>query len=193
VIRVEAKIGEINALLARVSGATPAALAVGALRGAQHVAGEIRSTLFDVVRGSSQSPLTGRLARSWRERLVVAEDQQATAEAYSDLAYARIQDEGGTITPRVRKYLAIPLIRMPVGKWPRDWPAGALSFVPTRRGGVLVRRAKKGRGEAVYALVRSVRIPAKRYVEKAVRKAEPEIPAIMDAAIQGELARGGVR
>lgn len=192
-IRVEANIESETKILRAIFDAPSEALAVGALRGAQHVAGEVRSVLFDVVRGSSASPLTGRLARSWRERLVVAEDRKATAEAYSDLVYARIQDEGGTITARTRKYLAIPLVRLPVGKWPRDWPRNALQFIPTRRGGVLVRKKKRGPAEAVYALVRSVNVPAKRYVATAVRRAEPEIPAIMEQAVRAEMAKAGVR
>ena len=177
----------------RVFGAVGVAVAdtlgVAALRGAEHVAGSIRAEAMGRVKGSPTTVLTGALARSWRSRFVTRGATEATAEAYSELAYARIQDEGGTIKPRTRKFLAIPLVRLPVGKWPRDWPRDALQFIRTRRGGLLVERVKRGRGRAIYALVRSSTIKGSGYVAAGIKAAEPDLADIVGATLRTRLAR----
>lgn len=50
----------------------------------------------------------------------------------SNLIYARIQQEGGVVTPRGHKYLALPVLGhlRRGGVWPRDLPEGSMRFVP---------------------------------------------------------------
>ncbi len=154
-----------------------AAVAAAGLRVAQDAAGELAEQSMALL---TKDP-TGALARSFEARLVSSSGLVFAAEAGSRLPYARIQDEGGIIRPRRRKYLAIPIPgRVPRGMGPREYPR-PLSFVATKRGeGLLIE--KQGRGgallrglRAIYALKRSVRIPGVRYVEAAYNELEPTI------------------
>lgn len=134
---------------------------------------------------------TGALATNWVRQFLSARDGELRTGALSNVAYADIQDRGGTIVPRTRKYLAIPLLPFAEGKWPRHFPRGELRFVPAkgRPGGYLVRDAagKRGQGkigEAIFRLVPSVTIRGRGYIEYAARKAEPEIETLFERAAQ---------
>lgn len=50
----------------------------------------------------------------------------------SNLVYARIQQEGGVVTPRGHKYLALPVLGhlRRGGVWPKDLPRESMKFVP---------------------------------------------------------------
>ena len=146
-----------------------------ALAAAQVLVGAVREHIMDTSRG--RGPRTGRLARSFREEAEVTQ-RSMHIRAVSDLIYASIQDKGGIIRPKHVKKLAIPLIPMAIGKWPRHWPKGKLF----RRGNALSIRHGKGkraRIENVYALADSVKIEPKHYLEKASRQAAPEIAAFI--------------
>jgi len=143
---------------------------------AEILVGEVRVTIMEGYRGKSAAVVrTGNLARSFRKEVTVSQGA-VTLAAKSDSIYAKIQDQGGRIFPRTRKALAVPLIRLPVGKWPRHWSRGEL-FAIRKAGsveGVLAR--KRGRTiEAVYALRKSVKIEPKHYLRKASKEALPRI------------------
>lgn len=159
-------------------------LARPALQAAEIAAGELR-----IASNEMFSHRTGELARSWRPMFLRVSRSELTTAALSDLVYAAIQNDGGTIVPRTRKYLAIPLVDLPVGKWPRDFGRGELSFVPLKSGdgGLLVRAAKgKARqgkiGEAIFLLKKSVTLKGRHYIEKAAAIAEPRIQEHMAQA-----------
>lgn len=160
----------------------------------QILVGEVRDAILSgPVSDSPASVRTGALARSFREYVAVREGRVSIG-AQSDLVYARIQDQGGRITPRTRKALAIPLIRLPAGKWPRHWAKGELFFLPDKRGGrhvgVLARqKGKRGKVEAVYALKRSVRIPPKHYLERAAKTALPKIGKYLARTLGDEASK----
>ncbi len=169
------------------------------LRAAQHVVGEIRATLYETVRSGT----TGQLARSFEASFVERNGKTVSAAAGSDLIYARIQDEGGTILPRTVKRLAVPLNdngRLPIGKWPRHWAPGALTLIKSKRGNDLLAEIK-GVGKRAkiiprYALVKSVTLSPKGYLETAARRAEPGVEEILaegvgDAADQVIDGAGG--
>lgn len=113
---------------------------------------------------------TGRL-RGSIAGLVEDEPAAFLVRLRSDVPYARVQEEGGTIRPRRGKFLAIPnsLTGAGVSRYasPRDVPG--LRFVPTRGGasGMLVRdvgRGKSARIEVMFWLVRQVTLKPKRYL-----------------------------
>lgn len=154
----------------RAAALVPKAMEEGALLAAEHAAGELREVVLQEF-----DTRTGTLAASWRARLVAAEDVSVTAGAFSDVVYARIQDEGGTIFPRTVKRLAVPLKRsIPVGKWPRHFPKGALFLNQQHQ-----TLHDAGTGEPMFALKRHVTIPGRNYIEKARERAEPEIAEII--------------
>lgn len=72
-------------------------------------------------------PATGRLSKS----LAMLVDENSVTVG-SNLAYAAIQQLGGTVTPQGHKYLAIPVLGhlRRRGVWPRDLPRGSMKFKP---------------------------------------------------------------
>ena len=113
---VAALIESLRGTSARLDLEIPKAL----LRVAQHVTGEIRAAILALPDKGYRR--TGQMARSFREKLLANSGGIYSAKSYSDLSYAAIQDEGGTIKPRSKKFLAVPLnSSIPMGKWPRHW------------------------------------------------------------------------
>lgn len=150
----------------------PEAMGKGVFAAAVDAVGVIDDKVKELFR-----PGTGDLRRSFQARFVTKTGKEISAGALSTLAYARVQDEGGTITPRTRRNLAIPINKgIPRGLWPRQF--GELHWRPSRSPrvtGLLVNnlRKVKEKGRTVekfdvqYALVRSVTIRGKNYLAKA--------------------------
>jgi phage gpG-like protein len=76
----------------------------------------------------------------------------------TNVTYARIHQEGGTITPKRAKYLAIPLTPAAKVKRPLEWED---TFI---RKGIIFRNLGKDKVEALYKLQKSVKIPARPYL-----------------------------
>jgi phage gpG-like protein len=76
----------------------------------------------------------------------------------TNVKYARIHHEGGTIVPKKAKYLAIPLTPAAKVKKPLDWEDTFISK------GIIFRKLGKGKIEALYKLQKSVKIPARPYM-----------------------------
>ena len=81
-----------------------------------------------------------------------------TVRIGTNLKYARIHHEGGTILPFRAKYLAIPLTPEAAVRKPRDFTN---TFIAK---GCIMRSLEGGKAEALYALKRSVKIPARPYM-----------------------------
>ena len=157
---------------------SPKAL-LAAKRAAAVLTGHVRKQIAAGYEAKSVGTRTGGLARSFRDVAESTKEGLVFGTA-SDSVYARIQDSGGVITPSTRKALAVPLIQMAVGKWPRDWPKGELFRIRGKSGkSVLARRVGKDRVEAVYALVSSVTIRAKHYLEHAQGVAMNEVVEVL--------------
>lgn len=76
----------------------------------------------------------------------------------TNLTYAKIQHEGGTILPKKAKYLAIPLTPAAKLKSPREWDD---TFI---KKGIIFRNLDNDKIEALYKLQKSVKIPARPYL-----------------------------
>jgi hypothetical protein len=123
----------------------------------------------------------GGLRRSFlRPTLIMSSPEKATAGAMSDLVYAPIQDEGGTVkSRRSNGWLAVPVsetAKRGTRGWPRQWPKGSLVCIQKKgRDPVLVEIGKGKKGAASmrvhYALKKSVRITGNQYL----RRAQPPI------------------
>jgi len=107
-------------------------------------------------RGSDVS--TGRLAKS-----LTHHPYKTAVTVSSVLPYARIQQEGGTVKPKKRKRLAIPL-RLDLARshtWPKHWKAGRLACVVID-GKLFLKDTKTD--ELVYLLVKKVKIKGRPYL-----------------------------
>lgn len=179
-VSFDGEAGSIVDRIARgVSDEAPRAL----LLAAEHAAGELRRTAQTL---NSSGSARGGLARSFKAQFNAVQGATLSAGAYSDLPYADIQNRGGVVRPKRGKALAVPLkgAGVPAGKWPRDFPKGALFRV----GSALATRAgAKGRIKFLFALKSSVRIQPTGYVDYAAESVEPKIVEIM-----GDLAQRAI-
>lgn len=140
------------------------------LRAAQDAAGEIRKVIMSTSKGR-----TGKLARSFKAEFVSVGSGRVSAGAFSDLSYADIQDRGGTIRPKTMKRLAVPIMsgkNLPVGKWPRHFAKGQLTFIPRKGKAPLLAKVTRTRVTPLFVLMASVKIKPKRYLRAARPKAE---------------------
>lgn len=152
--------------------------------------GEVRREVVDKAKGG-----TGGLARSFEPKTIKTTEKETIVGTFSDLPYARIQDEGGTITAK-RGFRAIPIgdrARRVAGLWPRDWPQKALFAFKSKRGNVLLARSDREPGDSdflQYLLRRSVTLskhPLKGYLTRASKKASPLIEDLVSDGIQAEI------
>jgi hypothetical protein len=133
---------------------------------------------------------SGRLRNSIRTEVHddgTAHQMALRAGGERDVVYARIQELGGTITPRNGKFLAIPLAPALTGagvsryKSPRDVPG--LSFRGNANRGALVDKA----GVPWYALVKSVTIRPKFYLKAALDTASTDLSRRLVAVLSDAL------
>lgn len=186
----------VSLVMKRVGDGVKRTMPKTLLRAAQHAAGEIAAEAY-----STFSHPTGQLPRSFEGRFVGEFGGGWTAAAESDLAYARIQDEGGIILPRTRKNLAVPIrsANLPVGKWPRHFPtsgASALHYI-ARKGkrallAQIVGKGDKKKIKPIFVLMPFVRLswddPKRGYVGRGGDAAMPGIEQILAEAMD---AAGG--
>lgn len=161
---------------------------------ASTVAAESAGVFLDAVRRQIRATFrnqTGALENSFQIRFTPRKGERGTdAEVVSDLAYAGIQNYGGTILPRVARNLAVPLPGNPnPRKWPREYGDGELYPIKSRRGNRLLMSRADGR--PMFVLKKSVTLPATGYLEQAAVDAEAEMIDRAERTVIGMLkARG---
>lgn len=140
-----------------------------AINGSQILVGAVREECVEI--------RMAELARSYREEASVSDDNIRMG-AFSDLVYARIQDRGGTITPK-RKYLSIPVTAKAKNRWPRDWPRKGPEALFRPKGtnwlGTSTGKGKNSKFKLQYVLVTQTTITGKRYIDAASKRAVPKI------------------
>ena len=150
-------------LIKKLSSEITPTLAKSVLKAANYAGGVIARKVVEIMPGGK-----GRLAKSFLPAHFVATEGfgSVAAGALSDLVYAQIQDQGGAIYPRTAKRLAIPMTPKAEKRWPRDWPADALSYVPRPDGSALLfERLRNGKDVLQYVLKKSVYVPGQHYLE----------------------------
>ena len=113
---------------------------------------------------------------------------QAGGGTEGRVSYARMQEFGGTITPKRGKYLAIPLppakTAAGVAKGsPRMFPF--LTFVQSLKGQPLL--AHQDTGEPWFLLRRSVKIPKTRFLGRAVDDTVDQVPDALSPLLSATL------
>ncbi len=98
---------------------------------------------------------SGKLINSIKYR---TQGQKVIISAGGGLKYAAIQHQGGVIRPRKAKYLAIPLTKAAQVKSPRDFENTYIHK------GVIFLKVDGGKDIALYALKKSVTLPARPYM-----------------------------
>lgn len=148
---------------------------------------ELTTTALRAEAGAKQLTTTrlrvrsGSLRNSIQSQVEADGDSvRATIQAGSELAYARIQEEGGTITPVMGRFLAIPvgpaLTGAGVAKTsPRQVPG--LHFEP--RGP----RLADDQGRTWFLLKTSVTLKPKRFLADAVDAALEQLPEQLGQAV----------
>lgn len=190
-VGVEIKVDGLKGL-ETAAARTEVAFAKAVLRAAQHLTGVIRREVKDTFPGGR----TGALARSYRERFIGRSGTITSAGSFSDLVYARIQDEGGTITPKSGRYLAVPVggARVPVGKWPRHYGANELVLIKRKGRDALLAKVsgsgKRRKLKVLFVLKPKVVLRGRRYLDRASVKAEPEVARILEAALVAAVEQG---
>lgn len=189
-------VGSATAFFAALGNTLHPALAKAALRGAQFATGEIRSTLQ-----SDGTHKRGGLARSFKEQLVGQGSGVIAAESYSELVYARKQEEGGKISGKNGRRLAVPFkgVNLPPGKWPRHFPKtgpNALHLIPRGNKPPMLVQKRGGKNSErwvpIFILKTSVMIKAKHYVARTATRIAPAVQSIVADAVQDAI-RGASR
>lgn len=108
---------------------------------------------------------TRTLARSIGSEVLESDREHVLIGIGTDLEYAAIQEFGGTVTPKERMFLTVPLTEAAKATGASGW-GDALRPVMAEDGqsGVLVDEE----GAAQYALVKQVTIPAQPYLRPAL-------------------------
>ena len=129
---------------------------------------------------------SGTLARSIRAG-VTGNVLKLAANAGGDhLIYAHLQEEGGIVRPKNKKWLTIPVeggpAMTPAGvsryKTARDYPR-PLRFIKVRGSLALLVDERKRRSDIVYVLVKKVTVPGRYYMRDAFKEEAPKVePAI---------------
>ena len=128
----------------------------------------------------SKGRKTGQLARSVGMRMSGNTLTVGTNVAkQTDVKYARIQDEGGDIVPRTKKFLTVPF----PGVKGRAMDYKGQSFFFTSKAGNLIlamRTGKKGRVKPLFLLTKWVRIQPSHWFSRPMFEQRPELDRYMD-------------
>lgn len=162
--------------------------------GALKAADRVRGVIDKEVRSTYQS--RGLLARSFEATLIQATSGKVTSAALSDSSYAGIQNRGGTIRPRNRKNLAIPLRQHDRNNyvWPRNHPdRERFVFIKSKRGNKLLALVSGKTIDPVYLLKPQVTIRGTRYLDRAKKKSEPIVKKVFGDEVKLGVVEAGKR
>lgn len=137
----------------------------------------------DTIRGKFGAG-TGEFPRSYKAVMI-----SGNAAVVSDLVYARIQDKGGTIRPRRRKFLAIPISQEAKKKAKtahglREWPRDRLRIIKTRKGTLIAAEIKDKMVTVHYVLKKEVTLSGKQYLTEALKSAKGPMQDAYDAQMK---------
>lgn len=142
------------------------------------VEGRVKHNIRGTFKGSAIRRPKGKLLQSWTSATFERGGALVTAVG-SSLIYAKIQEEGGTVVPRNKKFLAVPLTPAAAKARPLDFHD---TYLIPSKSGFVIRQA--GSDENLYALVKSVKIPARPYVAPAQRDTQAKVLKLVGGRVE---------
>ena len=126
---------------------------------------------------------SGQLRRGIKKKVIVTGDAYKLEVGTQGVKYARILEKGGTITPKRKQYLTIPL--KGVKGRARDYPGAFV--IKSKKGNLLIvqRRAKKYKGsmlKPLFVLKKQVKIPRFAWLEKSLRDRKGKLDNMLGKA-----------
>ena len=149
----------------------------------------LRAKIVREIHSRAKEP-KGDLWRSYQVELIDKGDEEVSVGVFSDLVYAEIQDEGGTIRAK-KKYLAIPFkdAKSEIGvRWPRDFSKGELSFAKGKKVGTAY--LFKG-DKLMFVLKERVEIPGLDYLDPALAAYDKDVEKRLDQHIGLSFKKAG--
>ena len=153
----------------------------------------LEEAIVDAIYSTAKNP-KGGLADSYNPELVDTGKEEISFGVFSDLIYAKVQDEGDTLTPNAPlKWMAYPHkdAKSYVGtRWPRDFPKGALNFALGKKPGTAY-LFEDGRDAPVFILKKKVKIPGLQYLDKALSNFDGDVEKSFDKNVGLVFEKGG--
>lgn len=173
------------------------------------VALDVRENILMNLRGRSATSLetrSGTLMRSWSRFPETGEDSGgAFAKLSSSAVYAAIHEFGGTVVPRAKAFLTMPLDAVRNASGTRTkFGAGELrdnpgllglkgTFINKARTAIMgVRPGKAGGLVPLFAIRDSVEIPARPYVSAAIDRTKGRVAELVSTAVERAFGRAGL-
>ena len=151
---------------------------------------ELQGTVRQLLSGALLKNRTGNLRNSFVPGPLRVDSTAVSGGVGSNLIYARIQDQGGTITPKNAQNLTIPLSAVLTGNGVARYSARDIISNPRASGfdGTFFRNGilfgKRG-NEIVplFSLKKSVAIRPHHYIQAALEQIKPQAEAAMKQAV----------
>jgi len=166
----------------------------GILKAMEQSAHFLTESIVDAIYSLAKNP-KGGLADSYEPELIDT-GEEVTFGVFSDLIYAKTQDEGDTLTPNAPlKWMAYPhrSAKSYVGiRWPRDFPKGKLNFaLSSHDPNGTAYLFENGREKPVFILKKKVKIPGLRYLDKALAIFDEDVEKAFDENVGIVFKKGG--
>jgi len=166
----------------------------GILKAMEQSAHFLTESIVEAIYSLAKNP-KGGLADSYEPELLDTGEEVAFG-VFSDLIYAKVQDEGKTLTPNAPlKWMAYPhrSAKSYVGiRWPRDFPKGKLHFaLSSHDPGGTAYLFENGREKPVFILKKKVKIPGLRYLDKALSSFDKDVEKAFDKNVGLVFEKGG--
>ena len=122
---------------------------------------------------------TGQLSRGIKKRVLALGNMFKLEVGTQGVKYARILEKGGTITPKRKQWLTVPLPG--VKGWARDYTDAFI--IKSKKGNLLIVERKGKRGlKPLFVLKKSVKIPAFHWLEKSLRDRRGKLDVMLGKA-----------
>lgn len=191
---------QLNTILRRLKNVDPKNRTSIFVKGFAQATQTVERKLKDNVSNKIVNVRSGHLRNSIQSKVVRATGNLlsvigSNVRFGNRLKYASILEIGGTITAKNAKYLTIPLpsALTPTGqlkKKAREWDN---TFVKRSKAGNLIIYQHNGKGKItpLFVLKKSVKINARRYMEKTMKQMKNRVIMTLRGAIERGLAKEG--
>lgn len=153
--------------------------------------GSIKTSARDLLKNAAskgyQGRTTGLLRNSWTHEGPEIHGEYLEGKVGSNAPYARIHEEGGVITPRTKQALTVPFPGPNYGSAKALRQEGRTIVIDD----IIYLKQHKGRDRGrlipIFALRRSVVVPARHYITEGINRATPRIKELFTEGVEVEL------